>query len=140
SVDSGGDGVVYNQWASTAVDWSSQYSTGDWSAAQATGAPNVTSYHDDEHAWAADDDGMDDANQWIILGLATNVYATGVTVRESYNNGFVKQIDLQDTSNTWHTVWTGTDSSGTGLVAFHQGFAKTAYLVQAVRIWIDGTH
>ena len=41
----------YAQWASSVVDFSSQWDTGSWSAAQACGPPDVTTYGDDTHAW-----------------------------------------------------------------------------------------
>ena len=69
------------------------------------------------------------------------VHAAGVTVRETFNNGFVYQIDVLDTSNVLHTVWTGTDPSQPGTpVDFTVGFAATPYLVKGVKVYVDNNH
>src|SRR5262249_17392997 len=63
-------------------------------------------------------------------------------VRETDGNGFVTQIDLLDTGNTWHNaVWAGTDTSAPGSpVNFVVSFSATAYLVKGVRIHVDTDH
>ena len=47
----------------------------------------------------------------LLAEFAAPVFATNVTVRETFGNGFVTQIDLLDVNNVLHTVWTGVDSS-----------------------------
>jgi hypothetical protein len=67
--------------------------------------------------------------------------ATGVVVRETDGNGFVTKVELEDTSNAWHTIWTGTDPAQPGKAAdFILRFAATSYSVQAVRLTVDTDH
>ena len=97
------------EWASSVIGYSSERGTSSWSAAQATGAPNVSSYGDNTLAWApASENGT---LEYLTLGYAQPLHATGVDVRETWGNGFVTRIDLLDTTGTYHTVWTGTDPS-----------------------------
>ena len=42
------------------------------------------------------------------------VNATGVVVRETLNAGFVSRIDVVDTTNVYHTVFSGVDPSPVG--------------------------
>jgi choice-of-anchor A domain-containing protein/RHS repeat-associated protein len=127
------------QWASSVIDFSSQFSGGSWSAAQALGQPNTFSYGDNSTAWApAPPNGPP---QFITLGYDTPVHASAVTVRETFGNGFVTQVDVLDTSNVLHTVWTGTDPSQQGTpVDFTVGFAPTPYLVKGVKVYVDINH
>jgi RHS repeat-associated protein len=127
------------QWASGVVSFSSQYDTADWSASQALGAPDVFWYGDDAKAWAPaneDDNGPTD-EETLTTSFATPSQATGVVVRESSGTGFVKKIELQDTDNLWHTMWTGTDAASAGYVAdFVLTFPQTAFTAKAARITI----
>ncbi|MGB8166561.1 MAG: hypothetical protein WCF18_03650 [Chthoniobacteraceae bacterium] len=50
----------------------------------------------------------------LTLGYASPVLATGV--RETNGNGFVTRIDLLDTDNQFHTVFSGVDPSPKGTV------------------------
>ena len=129
-------GTTYSQWASTVLDYSSQRFSSSWSASRATGAPNVSSYGSNSNAWAAQ--GQEVGAQYITLGYEFPVAATAVTVRETYNCGFVTQIELLDTDDVFHSVWTGTDPSAAGAIADYRiEFARTDYLVKGVRVTTD---
>ena len=124
------------QWASSVVGFSSQYSTGSWSAAQALGVPNTNSYGDIPTSWApsAPNAGV----EFITVGYTTPLYANGVTVRETLGNGFVTRIELLDVSDQYHVVWTGVDPSQPGTpVDFFVSFPTTSYLVKGVKVVID---
>ncbi|MCI0640573.1 MAG: carboxypeptidase regulatory-like domain-containing protein [Gemmataceae bacterium] len=140
--DGQGKGTIEDDdtlWATTVIDYSSQWSAGSWSAAQALGKPNTFAYGDIYTAWAPLP--RNGTLEYITLGFAQAVYATGVTIRETYGNGFVYRLDLRDTSGGWHTVWTGTDPSQSGApVDFAIPFATTPYLVDAVKIYTDTNH
>ncbi|MCI0642854.1 MAG: S8 family serine peptidase [Gemmataceae bacterium] len=126
-------------WANSVIDFSSQWSPGSWSAAQALGKPNTFAYGDIVTAWAPLP--INGTLEYITLGFAEAVYATGVTIRETYGNGFVYRVDLRDSSGGWHTIWTGTDPSQPGApVDFAIPFATTNYLVNAVKIFTDTNH
>jgi hypothetical protein len=132
--------IHYGQWASRVTGFSSQYySTGGYSAAQALGPPDTFSYGDIGTAWASAH--KDGTQEFLQLDYDTPVYATGVTVRETDGNGFVTRIDVVDSGGVLHTVWTGTDLSQPGLpvdAAFT--WAKTAFLVKGVKVYVDTSH
>jgi len=123
--------TLIEQYASSASA-SSQWTSGDWSANQATGAPNTSSCGDIKTAWAPLPKGSDP--EWLQANFTTPVNATGLTVYETYNSGFISQIDLIDTSGTYHTIFTGSDNTGCP-GEFSLSFEKTSYLVSGVKIY-----
>lgn len=128
-----------SQWASSVLGFSSQYSPGAWSAAAALGAPNVGGYGDNPNAWAPAP--INGTLETLSLGFDTPVYATGLTVRESWGNGFVTRVDLLDGAGTSHTIWTGTDPSQRGVPTdFTINFATTSYQVRGVKVFVDTNH
>jgi hypothetical protein len=125
-------------YADSVIAFSSQYSSSDWSAAQALGAPNTNAYGDIPTAWAALNTDGPPNPEFITLGYSTPIFADGVTVWETNANGFVTQIDLLDTSNVFHTVFAGADPSLPGTpVGFTVTFASTAYEVKGVKVFVD---
>jgi hypothetical protein len=141
---------IIDQYASTVIGFSSQYSSTRNAAIQALGPPNVLSAGENYYAWAAAPrDGS--TQEYISLGFAIPVNATGVTIRETMGSAFVTQIDLLDMAGVWHTVWAGTDTSPwypgsywwkvggkKGEIAeFNVSFDKTPFLVSGVRISMD---
>lgn len=137
-------GLMPGQWATSVIDFSTEYnpSPGDWSAAQALGRPDTFIHEDEVTAWAPRPKNSDppqyDRYEHLTVGFATPVYATGVTIRETFGNGFVYQIDLFEPDGTPHTIWTGVDPSLPGSPAdFIVTFTATSYLVNAVKIYVD---
>jgi RHS repeat-associated protein len=131
--------LVTSQFANSVVAFSSQFGTAGFSAAQATGAPNTNSYGNLTTAWRplAQNGGP----EFITVGFATPVFADGATIRETWGNGFVTQVDVLDTNDVLHTVWTGVDPSQPGApVDFRVSWDRTPYLVKGVKIYIDTTH
>jgi hypothetical protein len=129
-----------SEWASFVIGESSQYSSGGWSAAQALGAPNVAAYGDNQLAWAPLPE--NGTTEWIALGYATPVYASGVKIRETWGNGFVTKVEVRNQSTqVYQTVWSGSDTTAPGAVAdLVVSFAQTAYLVDGVRITVNTNH
>ncbi len=127
-----------SQWASSAIAWSSQHGSSNWSAAQAVGAPNVSAYGDNSKAWTPSTQN-NSTPEYLTLGYATPVYASGVTIRESCGNGFVTKVEVRNASTSaFETVWIGMDISTPNTLAdFSVSFAQRSYLVDAVRITID---
>lgn len=120
-----------DQWASSATA-STEYTIDRWSANQATGAPNTDACGDISTAWAPAGSGLDP--EWLSLSFATPVMATGVRVHETNIAGFIYQVDLVDTSDQKHTVWTGTDSTACP-GWFEITFDKTDYSVSGVVLY-----
>ena len=109
--------VPVEQYASSATA-SSSYGANpgdDWNASQATGAPDTVDgggnlqCGDKKTAWAPLTSSSDP--EWLEVSFATPVNATGFTVYETFVGGFVYQVDLIDTDNVYHTIWTGTDTT-----------------------------
>ncbi|MCB1943869.1 MAG: hypothetical protein KDI53_17785, partial [Candidatus Accumulibacter sp.] len=127
------------QFADHVLGFSSQYSTGSWSAAQAVGASNTVNYGDLPTSWAPSS--FNGTLEFLTLGFATPVYSDGATIRETSGNGFVYQIDAVDEGDVLHTVWSGTDASQPGTpVDFRVSWATTPYLVKGLRIYVDTSH
>ena len=126
-----------NQWANSAIA-SSQYSSSSWSAAQATGLPDVLNYGDMPLAWAPLK--ADDSIQWIELNYLESIYANSINVLETNNPGALIKVDLKDSSNIYHTVWEGSDP-GKGIYGkiswSNITFSQTAYLTNSVRLFFD---
>jgi hypothetical protein len=133
------EAAVIDQWASSVIGYSTQWSSTNWSAAQALGAPDTLTYGDMQSAWAPFP--MDGTLEYIALGYSIPVYASSITIRENNGNGFVYRVDVLDQSNALHTVWTGIDPSQPGsLVDFLVSFSRTAFLVTGVEIYINTDH
>lgn len=133
------EAYVIDQWANSVIDFSSEYDSTYWSAAQALGPPNTLDYGDIDTAWAPLPD--NGTLEYIILGYSTPVYASSTTIRETYGNGFVYRVDVVDQSNVFHTVWTGTDPSlPESPVDFLVSFSQTPFLVKGVAIYTDTDH
>jgi RHS repeat-associated protein len=127
------------QWATSVLGFSSQFSGGAWSAAQALGPPNTFAYGDIGTAWAPGP--RNGTKEFITLGYDTPVHAMGVTIRETLGNGFVYQVDVLDVNNVLHTVWAGVDPSQPGTpVDYVVTFPITPYLVKGVKVYVDTDH
>jgi hypothetical protein len=127
------------QYASSVIGFSSQYSTTSWSAAQVLGAPNTMGYGDIATSWAPRS--QNGTLEWISVGFNTAVYANGATIRETYGNGFVYQVDAIDTLGNLHTVWQGTDTSLPGApVNFGVSWNTTSYLVAGLKVYVNTNH
>ena len=136
---------LISQWAATVVGFSTQwydpFNPGAWQAIQALGAPDTFQYGDIETAWeasTADGNGV----EYLTLGYATPVLATGATVRETYGNGFVTRIEVREAgTSTLHTVWSGTDPSLPGSpVDFAVSWPQTGFFVDALKVTVNSYH
>jgi hypothetical protein len=99
---------LIRQWAVTAIA-SSQYSSPDWSAAQATGPPDTYPHCGDYRtAWASlDPHGVD----WLEVRFVQPVIPRQVNIYETFAPGAVMQIDLRDVQGRQNTVWNGRPQS-----------------------------
>ena len=122
--------AALTQWATTASA-SSQYGSPAYGAVQATGAPNVASCGDSSSAWAPLGSGS--GAEWLRLGYATPVYATGVRIHETYIGSFVTGLDLVEPNGTVHALSVAVDSTPCPGY-FELSFSQTSYLVSAVVI------
>ena len=98
-------GQSITQWA-IAASASSEYGSGDWSAKQILGQPDVyPGYGDNGRAWApaAQNGGL----QWVELRFAEAVYVESVEIYETFNPGAIVKVELVDTTGRWHLIWEG---------------------------------
>lgn len=118
------------------ISFSSEYTSDAWSAHQATAHEYVRIWR--QHIRLGTVAVEWNPAEFITLGFTYPVFAEGVTVRETLGNGMVFRIDLLDTMNQFHTIWTGVDPSQSGApVDFKVNCSRTAYRVKAVRIYIN---
>jgi hypothetical protein len=133
-----------DQYASSVIGFSSEYnlSPANWSAAQALGEPNTFSYGDIVTAWAPlPKNGKQGEYEYLTLGFNAAVYANGAIIRQTWGNGFVRKIDVLDTSDVLHNVWSGIDSSLPDTpVDFSASWATTSFLVKGLKIYVDTNH
>jgi hypothetical protein len=121
------------QWASEAS--ASSFYAPDYDPAGATGPPDVQGCQDSPDAWAAaDPNGL----ETLELGFRRPVFAVGVVVHQSYNPGFISQIELLDERGVASVVY----SAEPRLVepcplALEVNFAQTLTRIVAVRLTVD---
>lgn len=129
-------GQSFTQWAITATA-SSEYGSGDWSAQQALGEPNVyPNYGDNGHAWAPSQ--KNNGLQWVELGFAEAVYLDYVEIYETLNPGAIVKVELVDATGRWHLIWQGNGGSA-GITArvFRVKNDIVAVPCKMVRITLD---
>jgi hypothetical protein len=95
------------QWASSATA-SSQYTTTEWSAGQATGPPNVAGCSDNPLAWASLGPG---GVEWLELGFQDGVRPTEVRIYENFGVGSLVKVEVRAQSGAYHTVYTALPGS-----------------------------
>jgi hypothetical protein len=126
------------QWAATATA-GSQYDRALYSAAQATGAPNIEVAGNSPHAWcpASRDTGKD----WLEVTFTKPVHATEVRVRQNDAAGALVKIEAIASDGTAHVWWEGVDPYKAPAVREIVWFAvrvpKTAYLVARVKLTLN---
>ncbi len=133
------NGVPIRQYATKVITFSSQYSTTNWSAAQALGKQNVfPNYGDNTKAWASLK--ADDYREFLVLGLDTPQTAKTIEIYETFNPGavdsvFVRRVD----SDEWIKVYSKpaiTDLPKEARV-FTIFLSEATFLVDAIRIAIN---
>ena len=102
-----------------------------FSANQATGAPNVEKYGDNDAAWTPKT--PDGGIEWLDLKYPKPVHATEVRVRESNASGAVIKIEFYDEQGVAHAVWQGNDPT-TELNYLMVKFPKTTFKTDRVKV------
>jgi hypothetical protein len=126
-------GTNLHQWASSAAA-SSEYGPDDWSAKEATGAPNVGRYQDDGHAWAPHQ--ADGTTDWIELDYPVAVQPTAVNITESFGSGAVTLVEAFDpASGSWVELWSGKDPSPADTIStFSPPVAAVTFATDRLRV------
>jgi hypothetical protein len=126
-------------WAVSATA-SSEFSSDEYGAVQATGEPDVAGgCVEDGNAWSPASGGTDP--EWLEVRYATPSTSTGIEIYESAPGlrGFVYQIDLVDAAGLYYTVWMGTDTTMCGS-AFAPTWPETSFEAIGARVYtqVDG--
>ena len=126
------------QWAASAIA-GSQYGKTQYSAAQATGAPNISVAGNSPDAWCPAN--KTDGTDWLELTFAKSVHATEVRVRQNDAAGAVTKIEAIEPDGTAHVWWEGIDPYKAPAVREIVWFAvrvpKTPYLVARVKVTLN---
>jgi hypothetical protein len=97
------------------------------------GACDTGEYGDKNTSWAPREN--HDTDEYITVGFANPVHATGAVIRETFGNGFVTRVEAIDQSGALHTVWQGEDPSQLGIIAdFEVSWPATSYLVKGLKV------
>ncbi len=127
------------QWGASATA-SSEFSSSDYGAIQATGAPDSVQCGDDVRSWSPLTGGSE--TEWLEVRYAQAAPASGVAVYETVvspafaptSTGFVTQVDLVDTAGAYHMIWNGVDTTPCG-GQLSLSWEETSYDVIGVRVW-----
>jgi hypothetical protein len=124
-------------WASSVVEFSTQYSEHGWSAQQVLGPPDVyPAYGDIVRAWASK--GADDRDEFIEVGFDKPGLISGVEVYETYNPGAIDRIELVTTRGRRIDVAINGPAPAPGTSARRQfDFRCTREPIASVRVHLD---
>lgn len=128
------DEGLLHQWASAAKA-SSEYGNPNWSANQATGAPDTMKAGDIPTAWASKD--PDGGEEWLELTYKVAVCPVRVRIRETYNPGAAVKVEAQDGKGQWHTVWKGKDTTVECPGWLEIPVTKADWTCQVIKVTLD---
>jgi hypothetical protein len=120
-----------DQWAVSATA-SSEWTADEWSAAQATGAPERAGVCEDAPTnWSPATDNA--APEWLELSYALPVHAASVVVHEAWGQNFVIGVELIEPGGARHPTLIEPDFTVCGGTHVRR-FEPTPYLVSGVRV------
>jgi hypothetical protein len=128
-------GVVIRQWAVRA-EASSEYSSTDYAAMQATGAPDVEACEENPLAWAPL---TGDTEEYLILYYETPVNPTELVIYQSHNPSQVVEIQFVDTEGETWMLWYGDpqEVSSCPDVWTHTIELDEVFYTNKVVLWVD---
>lgn len=134
------DGIQFRQYADSVIDFSSQYSSGNWSANRALGKENVyPNYGDIPNAWASQY--ADTKREYLVLGIDTLQTIRIIEIYETLNPGAVDTVYIRNANTqTWERIYSKPTITNLPTVArkFTIFMAlETTYMVDAIRIAIN---
>jgi hypothetical protein len=120
------------QWASGASA-STEYTSTEWSAAQATGAPNVIGCSDDVLAWASAEPSVD----WLEVTYAQPVIPTKIHIYVNWAVGSIAKVEVKDIGGSYHVVYSATPTELACPSVLAISITNVTARVGAVRITVD---
>jgi OOP family OmpA-OmpF porin len=126
------------QWATEVIEYSSQFSARDFSAAQATGPPNVLNLGGkDAKAWMAS---SPDNLEYLVMGFGGPMKVRQIAIVESSNPGAISLIYVYDENDVMHLVGEFIPAPTRVNNRLLNVFLPTVdFNVKAVKIVIDGS-
>lgn len=128
------DQVELRQWATTAIA-SSQYGDDNWSATQATGAPDTEGCGDITTAWAAAQ--AYGADEWLELLYTVPVQPTEINIFQNHGATQIVSIELLDTNGAYHQAYTAKPAVTECPFTLSVNIEEADYQVIGVRLNID---
>jgi len=132
------DEVFDTLYVSEVIDFSSQWSTGSWSAQKLLGPPDVYPHHrDDTSAWASST--ANSQREYLELHFSQLRQISAVIVYENLYPGTIDTVYVKNpATGLWETVWYGTASpQPLAARAFTAGFPLTDFSANEVRIALN---
>ena len=126
-------GVVCEQWA-TGATASSEYTSTDWSANQATGPANSAACEDDGLAWASVNP---DTQEWLQVTFEQSVRPTEIQIYEVFGVSSIVKVEVKDPAGAYYTVYTAEPASGPCPQILTIPVAGVSTAVNAVRLSFD---
>lgn len=124
-------------WATSVEAFSTEYSTGGWSAAQLIGAPNTyPSYGDIGTSWTPSS--YHSHRDSVVLGYNPPVQASEIVIYETYTTGMVDTVSIREAgSQIWHTVYAvqAVQSSVSAATILHIPLSG-AYVIDQVKVGV----
>jgi len=123
------------QWAISAAA-SSEFGEFDWSAKQATGAPDTAECGDLTTAWASAAAG---SIEWLELKYEKAVRPTQVVIYQTYNPSQVVRVELIDTQGGYHEVFSDQPQTRPCPYKLVVAVPPVQFLAAGVKITVDQT-
>ncbi len=123
------------QWATDATA-SSEFESDLWSAAQATGAPNVGNCDEESNSWASVySNGVD----WLELTYDEPVLPSEIRIHEVWAPGSIVKVEVKDLSGTYYRVYEAIPARTAGgcLRTLTIPVSGITELVNVVRVSLD---
>jgi hypothetical protein len=133
ATQAGSPGNIIHEWA-TSSSASSEYGNPDWSAQQATGAPDTQICGDIYTAWASS---ASDSIEWLELRYDVPVHPTMVNIVQTYNPSQVSKVEVIDTTGIYHEIYNGNPQGTTCPFTLSIPVGGANYLAIGVKVTID---
>jgi len=133
------NGVPFRQYADFVIDFSSQYTTTNWSANQVLGKENVFPiYDDDSRAWSPAT--LDGQREYLVLGFDTLQTVHTIEIYETWYPGAIDTVYLRNANTQeWQRVYSKPvilDLPEEARI-FTIYMRETTYLIDAIRLAIN---
>lgn len=133
------EGIAFRQYTDSVINFSSQYTSGNWSASQVLGKENVyPNYKDDVKAWSSlTENGQ---REHLVLGIDTLQTIHTLEIYETWYPGAIDTVYIRnEASGQWERIYSKpaiTDLPEEARV-FTIYIKETTYLVDAIRLAIN---